>query len=332
MEPTLIRIFIGTDRSQYLAARVLKHSLEKYTSSKIIIENLDTIEIPEPKDIRQSQRTGFSFARWAIPEICLYQGRAIYLDADMLVFTDIQHLWNMEMDNAVISIVDGRNATYCSSGVKLNKNESSVMLLNCGKASWNLKDLVKGLDGQYNYKEMMTDLCFLNETEIKRNIPRSWNSMDYWDSSVDLIHYTNVPTQPWVSIDNPYGYIWVNYLKEMIHEGSITIDEIEKEIKLGYIRPSLAVELTGKTVTPESENSYIKQLKSVDANKSYVPHREVMAWNEKRLKAIKEYERNLSYSDGVIEGVLYDVSLGINSFLNILKKLFSKIKPNFSKF
>jgi Glycosyl transferase family 8 len=47
----------------------------------------------EPKDPRQGKRTGFSFARFAIPELAGYQGRALYLDADMLVFNDLAFLW-----------------------------------------------------------------------------------------------------------------------------------------------------------------------------------------------------------------------------------------------
>lgn len=320
----MIRVFIGTDRSQYLATRVLTHSLRKHSFQDIAVEPLDSIEIPEPKDVRQSQRTGFSFARWAIPEVCDYKGKAIYLDADMLVFTDIQKLWTTEMGNAIISLVDGRNAQYCSRGIKLNKNESSVMLLNCEKAKWNLKDLVKGLDGEYTYKEMMSDLCFLDEQHINRDIPRSWNSMDYWDESVDLIHYTNVPTQPWVSVDNPYGYIWVNYLKEIIQEGSISLQEIEQEIHLGYIRPSLLLELKDEAVTPQSESSYVTKLKNLDTKSGYVPHREVVAWNVRRAKAIKAYERSLAKSQGLLKGTLYDLKDVMRSFLNWGRQLSGK--------
>lgn len=320
----MIRIFIGTDRSQYLATKVLIHSIKAHSNEKIAIETLDNIKIPEPKDVRQSQRTGFSFARWAIPEVCGYKGKAIYLDADMLVFTDIVRLWNTEMGDAIISLVDGRNAKYCSSGVKLNKNESSVMLLNCNKANWNLEDLVKGLDGQYSYKEMMSDLCFITDEKINRDIARSWNSMDYWDETVDLIHYTNVPTQPWVSLENPYGYIWVNYLKKMLCENSISIYEIENEINLGYVRPSLLLELNEEIVTTQSESTYIEKLKNLDLKNGYLPHREVYAWNERRNEAIRKYELQLMQNQGVCKLMLYGLKKFVKFSLNAGKNLYKK--------
>ena len=39
-------------------------------------------------------------ARFGIPSLTAYQGRAIYLDADMLVFNDIYDLWSMPMGDA----------------------------------------------------------------------------------------------------------------------------------------------------------------------------------------------------------------------------------------
>lgn len=199
-----IRIFIGTDESQLGAAEVLKQSIMETTSLPVRVETMERLPIPQPKDVRQSQRTGFSFARWAIPELCGYKGRAIYIDADMMVFTNIEELWRWPMADATIAIVDGRDTSYCADWAKGNKNETSVMVLDCGKAKWSLASLVEGLDGQYDYKQMMSDLCFLREEDILRTIPRRWNAMDYWDETVSLLHYTNVPTQPWVTVGNPF--------------------------------------------------------------------------------------------------------------------------------
>lgn len=303
----MIKIFVGTDRSQLLATEVLRHSILSTCSKKVDVIPLDKVSIPEPKDIRQSQRTGFSFARWAIPEVCNYKGKGIYLDADMLVFSDISNLWDIEMNNAVIALVDGRNDSFTSSGVKLTKNESSVFVLNCERANWTLKDVVNGLDGQYTYKQMMSDLCFLDEGEISRSIPRSWNSMDYWDENVDLVHFTNVPTQPWVSLDNPYGYVWVNYLKKMIHDKSISIDKVKKEIELGYIRPSLESELVGETAYLRN-NEYLIELKKIDKQASYIPHKEVQDWNKKRETAIYKYEKKLARNNGLVEYLKFEGS------------------------
>lgn len=313
----MIRVFIGTDRSQMLPAKVLIHSLKATTKSDIKVELLDYLKIPEPKDVRQSQRTGFSFARWGIPELCNYKGKALYLDADMLVFKDVKEIWDFPM-KGTISIVDGTNAEYCLHNVKLNKNETSVMLLNCGQAHWTLQGLVAGLDGQYTYKEMMSDLCFLKKDEIQYAIPRSWNSMDYYDDSVNLLHYTNVPTQPWVSLDNPYGYVWVDYLKSLIKEGYISFNDVKEEIAYKYIRPSLALEIEEQTALP-SDFKYIEKLKRVDSRAGYIPHLEVHQWNMRRANKIKEYERNLAKEQGLLNYARFE-------FKNLMQAFLSKVR------
>ena len=53
------------------------------------------LPIPLPKDEKNRPRTGFSFFRFAIPELCNYSDRALYLDADMQVFSDLAELWDI---------------------------------------------------------------------------------------------------------------------------------------------------------------------------------------------------------------------------------------------
>ena len=98
---------------------------------------------------------------------------------------------------------------------KSGKNESSVMLINCAKADWTISKLIKGLDGSYTYNQMMTDLCFIEERKISRIIPGQWNSLDFWNKKVALLHFTQTTTQPWVSLENKFGFIWVNFLKKI---------------------------------------------------------------------------------------------------------------------
>ncbi len=293
-----IRVFIGADLSQMGAAEVLRQSIFEKTTHPVEATTMEKIAIPQPKDIRQSQRTGFSFARWAIPELCNFKGRAIYLDADMLVFTDILELWETPMNGATISIVDGRDSSYCSNKVKCNKNETSVMVLDCAKVKWTLGALVEGLGARYQYRDMMTDLCFLEENDINRAVPRRWNAMDYWDSTVSLLHYTNVPTQPWVSNDNPFGYVWVNALKRMIMEGKISESYIQEQVRNGYFRPSLLKELHGES-NADTASDYAQSLRELDRKAGYIPHRDLMDFTKKRERAICAYELNLAKKEGV---------------------------------
>lgn len=315
-----IRIFIGTDPSQLGAAEVLKQSILEKTSSPVEIQTMEKLNIPQPKDVRQSQRTGFSFARWAIPELCNFQGRAIYIDADMMVFTDIRELWDMPMNGATIAIVDGRDTSYCSDKAKGNKNETSVMLLDCSKVKWTLTSLVQGLDGQYQYKDMMTDLCFLKEEEINRSIPRRWNSMDYWDETSSLLHYTNVPTQPWVSTDNLCGHVWVKNVKRMISEGKISASFMEEQVKKGYFRPSLLAELRGE-ICVDPSSPYAQKLKEIDARARFVPHRDLMEFTKKRNYAIRVYHLGQARKSDFKVYVKMAANYAVSDLKGIAKKI-----------
>src|SRR5215471_10266945 len=102
-----IEIFVGADRSQLMAVAVLEHSIRRHTGRRVQVCPLIDLDLPEPRDIRQGSRTNFSFARFAIPELAGYAGRALYLDADMLVFRDIGELWDIPFEGATVAIQEG---------------------------------------------------------------------------------------------------------------------------------------------------------------------------------------------------------------------------------
>ena len=54
-----IRVFIGTDPSQLGAAEILKQTIIEKSSCPIQVETMEKLHIPQPRDARQSQRTGF---------------------------------------------------------------------------------------------------------------------------------------------------------------------------------------------------------------------------------------------------------------------------------
>jgi len=94
-----IRVFVGADRSQLLAVKVLEHSIRRHTLRKVEVHPMVDLPVRSPQDPLNWQRTGFSFSRFCIPELAGYQGKALYLDADMLVFEDIASLWDIPFDH-----------------------------------------------------------------------------------------------------------------------------------------------------------------------------------------------------------------------------------------
>src|SRR5436190_1656705 len=84
-----LRIFIGTDESQIVAHQVLAHSIRAHASIPVEIRPMFDDEAPTPTSDALGPRTRFSFTRFLIPELAGYAGRALYVDADMVVFGDV---------------------------------------------------------------------------------------------------------------------------------------------------------------------------------------------------------------------------------------------------
>ena len=295
MSEDIIKIYVGADRSQAGAIPVLEHAIKRHTAFEVeLIPMIDLPDVREPKDPRNSQRTGFSFSRFCIPKLAGYKGKAIYLDADMLVFDDIKSLWSIPFDGAKIIIQEEvKNQETDKPGApKKRIKQCSVMLLDCEALDWDIDRIIDGLDDvSYDYEDLMYDLCILNESEIKYAVPYEWNSLEYYDENTKLIHYTDVHTQPWTSCENKNASLFFNEVRLMIEDGSLTWADIEKEIELGYFRPSLINDIKNSDSVKEQEReNFMRENMEMDSKAGFVPHKEVYIAKKKRLRAVRHYE------------------------------------------
>ena len=288
-----VRVFIGADRSQALAVKVLEHSIRRHTTRDVEVVPMVDLPIKQPKDPKNFPRTGFSYSRFCIPKLAGYKGKALYLDADMLVLKDIEGLWDIPLDGAKVviqsEIKHERETTAKEGAPRRRLKQCSVMLMDCGQLRWDLETIINQMDNnEYDYGMLMYDLVILKENEIKYGIPFEWNSLEYYDQNTSLIHYTDMYTQPWTSCKNKNGYLWLNEVRLMLRTGALKIADVEKEIDLGYIRPSLIREIKyGKYIPQFLGGLFEKSNVSLDVSKKYVPHRDVYALKKLRLEAIK---------------------------------------------
>lgn len=295
----VIRVYVGVDRSQLLAVPVLEYSIKRHTKANVEVIPMLDLPVPTPKDPRNSQRTGFSFSRLCIPKLAGYKGRAIYLDADMLVFRDIEELWNIPFDGAKIIVqqeVKHQEETTNKAGApKVRKKQSAVMLLDCDKLDWKIEDIVQGMDDcKYDYDQLMFEFCILDESEVKYGVPFEWNSLEHYDSDTRLIHYTDVYTQPWTACGNKNGYLWFAEVRRMLADGSLKMSQIEEEVRLGYFRPSLIKDIKYRHFIPSFLHAiWDKKNEAADKLAGYIPHKAVYEQKRIRNKAIKAYEAKL---------------------------------------
>ncbi|MFO6418787.1 glycosyltransferase [Hylemonella sp. W303a] len=227
--------------------KVLEFSIREHTAFSVQVSDMSSFDrvMPLPREVRNRPRTPFSFQRFLIPELCAYQGRAIYLDADMQLFTDIGALWNAPMGSCDLLTV--------SEGTQGRKGQYSVVLLDCERLQWRIESIVQGLDdGRYTYEQLMYEMCVAHN--VGRTLDPSWNSLEKYvpeekPDATRLLHYTDMNIQPWISRDNPLAPLWLACLRRAVASGVITEAELDREIAKGHVRPSLRAEAFGRSQT-----------------------------------------------------------------------------------
>ncbi len=278
------KIFVGTDSSQKLAVKVLEYTIKKYASEDVEVIPMCDLPLPVPKSKLNQQKTGFSFSRFCIPQFMEYQGKALYLDADMIVLSDIMELFNWPMENHHILIQKNLKLNESKRNKKVTNakkrtRQCSVMVIDCEKCHWDINAIVNDLDsGKYNYSQLMHEMCLVEDSNIGEVLPFTWNSLEYYDDKTQLLHYTDMNTQPWVSSFNKNADVWYGAVLEMLHNGIVTEKEIIAEINAGYFRPSLLVDIHRHQNVPSAVRVFWNLwMKGIDLSKGYARHREVVA-------------------------------------------------------
>jgi hypothetical protein len=115
------------------------------------------------------------------------------------------------------------------------------MLLDCANLDWNAHQLITDLDaGKHDYASLMTEFAMMPKEKKLPLLEFEWNSLEHYEEGkTKLIHYTDMPTQPWVSHSNKNGEVWYAEVRRALSEGFITRDEIDDNIARGNVHPQL---------------------------------------------------------------------------------------------
>lgn len=223
----MIRVCIGTEDAQWLPTQVLKYSIRRRSKSEYEFTDLKNL----PLKLNIKMYTGFSFYRFYIPELCNFQGRAIYLDADIVVQCDLQELIDLDMQGKGVLARPMPPKNYYT----------SVMLMDNPRLThWKVHDWVTLINaGITDYGQiMMGGPQGLNHKDFGPLEPY-WNHLDEWDNTTKILHYTHVPTQPWKKAGHPFAFVFLKELKLALEEGIVTRDEVMKEIEKKFIYPTI---------------------------------------------------------------------------------------------
>lgn len=164
-----LRVFIGYDPRQPIAFNVCAHSVMRHSSKPVAITALKLSQLP----ITRRGLTEFTFSRFMVPWLCDFKGKAVFMDADMIVTGDIAELFEYAGMNAVSVMAEQERFEW-----------PSVMLFNCGACRQLTPEFVQ------DPKNQLFDLKW---APYVGTFPPEWNQIVGYgptDPNAKLWHYT----------------------------------------------------------------------------------------------------------------------------------------------
>jgi lipopolysaccharide biosynthesis glycosyltransferase len=225
---TPVKIFIGWDSREPIAADVCEYSIERNASVPVDVAMLKQEELRKKgfydrtQDVQGS--TEFTFTRFLVPHLTNYQGWAIFCDCDFLWLDDVKNLIDQVDDQYAVMLVkheyrpqnsikmDGKPQTYYP-----RKNWSSMVLFNCAhpKNAWLTPQNINSATGQQLHR-----FAWLDDDDIG-SISPEWNWLvgwyhQPWDGQPRALHYTE--GGPWFANyrDCLYAVEWLQYESDLL--------------------------------------------------------------------------------------------------------------------
>ena len=166
---TLLRVFIGYDPRQPLAYNVLQHSIVRNSTVPVSITPLILSQLPTVR----TGLTEFTYTRFLVPYLCRFAGRAVFLDADMVVTGNINDLFEANDGISAVSVMHEQPKF----------ERASLMVFNCGACIRLTPDYVNNLDNK---------LFDFSWAPSIGSIPKEWSHcVGYQKPAIaNLYHYT----------------------------------------------------------------------------------------------------------------------------------------------
>jgi mitochondrial fission protein ELM1 len=202
-----VRIFVGSEPSQYRPERVLVWSIEQVRDPGRVYE------IHLMKGLRgfstRLWNTGFTNYRFAVPQLAGQRGRAIYNDVDQIYLADPALLFDLDLgEHGYLAV---------------SETDTSVMLMDCQRMRdvWTLERAQK----RRKYRLIGDALAVAGSYG---RLPPEWNARDeeYAEGRTRLLHYTTIHKQPWRPFPerfyyqpNPHGELWLELERQADRAG-----------------------------------------------------------------------------------------------------------------
>lgn len=173
----MLKVMIGFDSRQPIAFQVLAHSIYRRSSVPVSITPLVLSTLP----IKRRGLTEFTYSRYLVPWLCGFEGKALFLDADMLCLGDVAELFSLADPYAAVSVVKNPQRFEWP----------SLMLFNniaCSKLTPEYIDDVQNKPQTFEWANAVGEL------------PSEWNHIVGYDQpnpNAKLVHFTaGIPCWP----------------------------------------------------------------------------------------------------------------------------------------
>lgn len=235
----VIRVSIGTEPKQYMASEVLKASILRRTDRRV-----EFVESWTPgggwhaafaKLPRIERGTAFNLWRWVTPSLWS-TGKAIYLDADQVVMSDIAELWDSLGSDKTVACVCDAVGVFGKRQPEPDTVQTSVMVMWCELLTTALRKadpIGRVARKEYEYAKMM-QAKWLPRDEVQPLDP-GWNHFGIFNDQTKLLHWSHVATQPYRNPEHATASVFRNELVAAVDQGYISVDSVDDEVRQGHL-------------------------------------------------------------------------------------------------
>lgn len=193
-----IPIFIGYDPREAVAYHTCANSIIRHASKPVAIIPLALNLFEDYTEKHTDGSNQFIYSRFLVPHLMAYQGKAIFIDGDMILRDDIVKLWNLTNESVAwdVAVVKHDYQTRMTEKYLGAKNEnyprknwSSVIVWNC------YTHPNRRLTPEFIEKSTGAELhrfTWIDDDRILE-LPKEWNWLpDEYGPNPDakLLHYT----------------------------------------------------------------------------------------------------------------------------------------------
>ena len=309
-----VRIFLGTEYSQYRAERVFLWSIEQVRDPARVYEIYLLKSLTGFRD--RFWNTGFTNYRFAAPHFAGDRGRAIYNDVDQIYLTDPAELFDSELgDHGFLAV---------------SETDASVMLMDCKKMSrfWTLE----GAQRRRKYDLMAAAQA---TPGIYGVLPPEWNVRDEErrPRHTRLLHYTTIHKQPWRPFPerfyyqpNPAAEPWFEMERQADEAGyQAHVDERHMDAARTQSVPSVSSRFLEEAVRELSERTGARNLLEIVPTASRLSPGTAATWGVAESDRIGLFSGAQGIHDGVVCRARLD-ALPPEALPQIIDQLFQRAR------